>query len=70
MLSQLKLAILERFGPGRQYEAARRAGISESTLSRIVLGHREPSVEERRTIAKALQMPQRELFPEGERDAA
>jgi len=72
MLSQLKVAILEHFGPGRQYLAASEAGISESTLSRIILGRREASPSERRAIARALRRPQRDLFPgtEAREDAA
>ena len=69
MQVQLKVAIYEKFGPGRQYVAAQRAGLSESTLSRIVVGRREATPMERRALAKVLRMPQRELFPQ-ERPAA
>ena len=58
----LKTAILKKFGPGRQYVAAREAGISENALSRIVVGRREPTETERREIARALEVPDRELF--------
>ena len=64
MHADLKLAIFRKFGPGRQWQAARRADISESTLSRIIVGHRTPTAKERRALSRALRMPQRDLFPE------
>ena len=63
MRVQLKIAILKRFGAGRQYEAARQIGVSEATLSRIVVGRRDPTVDERRALARVLRVPQRDLFP-------
>ncbi len=70
MKTELKIAILEKFGPGRQYIAAQKAGISESRLSRIILGRREPTADERHAIAKALGIPPPEIFPQEEKPAA
>ena len=70
MLSQLKVAIWEKYGSGRQYLLARDARLSESTLSRIILARREASADERRAIAKALGVPQREIFPQEEKPAS
>ena len=66
MLIELKIAAMKRFGAGAQHELARRAGLSEPTLSRIINGRRQASLEERRAIARALRKPQRHLFPEPE----
>lgn len=63
MLSFLKVSICERYGPGRQYQAASDAGIPEGTLSRIVNGRKAPTPEERSALSSALGVPQRDLFP-------
>lgn len=46
-----------------QRELARRMGMDETRLSRIVSGKARLFPRERRAIAKALRLPQRVLFP-------
>jgi transcriptional regulator with XRE-family HTH domain len=55
----LKVAILRR---STQREISLAAGITEVKLSKIVNGA-DASPEERRALARALRVPQRELFP-------
>ena len=64
MRVQLKVQILRIYGVGGQWRLARQIGISESTLSRIVVGRRDPSPEERKAIANALGITAREVFRE------
>lgn len=59
----LKMAIFE--SPDTQTTVAKRAGLSESRLSRIIHGHSpEPSDDEKKAIAKALRRKVQELFAE------
>lgn len=58
----LVLAILDR--ETTQIEVARKAGIHESRLSRLVNGHDEPTADEKKAIAKALRTSIDQLFPE------
>lgn len=62
MRLRLKMEILKRFGPGRQYELARIVGLSESNLSRVVLARRDPTAREKRAIERVLGVPGDELF--------
>ena len=57
----LRIALIE--ARIHQYELARRSGISETNLSRILCGRREPTAEERHTLACALGKPESVLFP-------
>ncbi len=57
----LKLAI---WNSGKtQTVIAQKTGIHESKLSQIVRGHRPPSDDEQRAIARVLRVPVNELFP-------
>jgi transcriptional regulator with XRE-family HTH domain len=58
----LKIAIVE--SGKSQIDIAKATAIHESKLSRIVRGHDEPSLEEKKAIAKALRRPVDHLFPE------
>ena len=60
MNAKLKL-FLSRTGR-RQYEIAREIGLTENELSRIVRGRRPATPEERRRLAQALGLSERELF--------
>jgi len=63
---ELKTALLRAGVP--QYEIARRAGLDETALSRIVRGRRVPSADERGRLAAVLGVPESLLFgsqPEG-----
>lgn len=55
-----KFAILQKFGC--QADLAQAIGLSENTLSKIVVGRRQPSEDQARRIAEALQVPVEELF--------
>jgi transcriptional regulator with XRE-family HTH domain len=57
---RLKLAILGSKQPG--YKIAALAGISETQLSRIVQGRREPHFHEKAALARALNVSLNELF--------
>jgi transcriptional regulator with XRE-family HTH domain len=57
----LKLAILS--SGQTQTDIARKTGLTESRLSRIIRGHGDPTNEERRLIARALRSPMSRLFP-------
>jgi transcriptional regulator with XRE-family HTH domain len=46
----------------RQYDAARLLGITETRLSRIMCGRLEATEDEKRKLARLLQMPIGELF--------
>lgn len=60
MNGKLKMAILE--SGMAAYKLAQRVGISDSALSRIVHGRREPTALERQRIAKVLACREDELF--------
>lgn len=61
---RLKLAI---FTSGTsQTVVARKTGIDESRLSRIINGHAEPTPDEQKVLARALRKPVDELFPGSE----
>jgi len=60
-LNEKLLLEIKRQGLG-QYEVARKAGISENTLSKILRGHVEPAYHIKYRIARALQKPIKELF--------
>lgn len=67
----LKIMILERFG--NQANFGQQVGLREPKISRFIHGREEPKPEEKSIIAKALQIPEDELFPsraEGKRCAA
>lgn len=57
----LKLAILT--SGKTQTVIAKRAGMGDYRLSRIVRGHDEPYPGEKRRLAKVLRVPIRQLFP-------
>jgi len=57
---ELKNALLRSGAP--QYEIARRAGLNETALSRIVRGRRSATPDERQKLAKALGMDEAMLF--------
>lgn len=57
----LKMAIVASGTP--QHAIARKTGISETILSRIVQGRREPTQEQRRSLARALGRREEDLFP-------
>ena len=64
MNTALKLAVVASGVP--QHVIARRSGLGETVLSRIVQGRRDARHEERRSIAKALGRPVAELFDVGQ----
>lgn len=57
---KLKTLILEKFR--YQADLAKRAGIHETLLSRIVSGRRDPYPDEAQAIAEALDATVEELF--------
>lgn len=60
--TDLKMAI---FRSGlTQTEIAKRTGIYESRLSRIVRGHQDANDDEKRVLAKALKVKTDQLFAE------
>lgn len=59
MNTTLKLAILDR---STQTEVAKKAGLSESRLSRIIRGHYAPTDDEKKALARVLRKPVHELF--------
>jgi transcriptional regulator with XRE-family HTH domain len=62
MLSTLKTALtLERLS---QRSFARRVGIREETLSRVIHGRYRPSCDMKKKIAQGIGCPVQELFPE------
>lgn len=63
----LKLAILQ--SGEHQFEIADRAGLSVSSLSRIVRGHRPARPTERRRLAAVLHLKESRLFPKEKRPA-
>jgi ribosome-binding protein aMBF1 (putative translation factor) len=58
--TKLKLALLEH--GESQYAVARRLGVSETRLSRIVQGRLAPTPEERARLAEMLELDQDEVF--------
>ena len=61
--TKLKMAIVDKFGhPGGQQRLAEKLGISHSVLSGIVTGRLNPTDDERRNIAEAMRMAQKDLF--------
>ncbi len=56
----LKVLILDRFS--RQADFAEAVGINESRVSRIVRKRVSPTLEERRKISDALNVPENKLF--------
>ena len=60
----LVIAMLDR--EVTQIEVAKKAGLSESRLSRIVNGHDAPTRNEKESIAKALRRPVDAVFPSAE----
>jgi len=60
MYPNLKLQIFRR--AVRQNYLARELGIDESSLSKIIHGYREPSQEQRRSLALYLQVEEGWLF--------
>lgn len=59
---RLVIAILDR--DITQTEIAKKTGIHESRLSRIVNGHDEADDDEKKALAKVLRVPLDQLFPE------
>lgn len=58
----LKMAIV---ASGKtQIAIAKRIGLTEPQMSRIVHGHDEPSDETKKALARILRRPVHELFPE------
>ncbi len=62
MNTQLKIALLGR--ALRQFEVARRTGMSETRLSRIVQGRAEPTEAEKAALSRELGATPQDLFPE------
>jgi len=60
MRYQLKMAVVRLGVP--QYVVAKRAGLSETRLSRIVQGRLQPTPDERRRLARVLGASENELF--------
>ncbi|MBW1991842.1 MAG: helix-turn-helix transcriptional regulator [Deltaproteobacteria bacterium] len=58
---KLKFAIIEKYGS--QADFAKVMGLSESGLSRIIRGRREPEPELKETIARKLGVSPDEIFP-------
>ncbi len=56
----LKLAILKNFR--NQADFAKEVGLSETVLSRIIMGRRMPTPEQKRIIAEKLGASDYELF--------
>ncbi|MGA7743812.1 MAG: helix-turn-helix transcriptional regulator [Polyangia bacterium] len=67
-INKLRLALLEAGIP--HYIAAHMAGLSETVFSRIVVGRRVPTPDERARIAEALQRSEAELFADTTRQNA
>ena len=60
--SALKLAIL--YSGLKQIDVAKRAGIHESRLSKIVRGHDDATESEKRRLARVLRTSIADLFPD------
>lgn len=60
----LKTAIMQ--AETTQIVIATKTGIHESRVSQIIRGHREPSDDEKRAIAKVLRRSVHDLFPSSE----
>ena len=60
--AELRDAIFRSGKP--QIEIARRTGIDETKLSKIVRGWRDPSPKEVRALSRVLRVPASQLFPE------
>ncbi len=60
MNAKLKLEIAQ--SGKRQYEIARKAGLNETELSRIVRGRRLPTADERQRLASVLSVAEVDLF--------
>lgn len=58
----LKLAILA--SGMTQLEVAAKVGLAQSVLNMIVNGHKEPSPEQARELARVLRKAQRDIFVE------
>jgi transcriptional regulator with XRE-family HTH domain len=52
-----------------QLTVAKRAGMHESKLSRIIRGHDEATVEEKKAIARAVRRPVDHCFPPSDSEA-
>lgn len=63
MNTNLKTLILER--RLRQYDLARRLGLTETRFSRIVNEREEPDAAVKAALAKLLDVPAAHIFPEG-----
>jgi transcriptional regulator with XRE-family HTH domain len=57
----LKISILQKFL--YQADFAKAVGVNETVLSRIVKGRREPTPEQKSKMARILEVPRDELFP-------
>lgn len=57
-----RLAVALAVSDVTQRQIADRCGLTEDTVSRIVLGRRAPTDEQRKAIAKVLGVPVGELF--------
>lgn len=58
----LKVAIIQ--SKFRQIDVAAKAGINNSKFSHIILGRAEPTIDEKKAIAKVLKRPIADLFPD------
>jgi plasmid maintenance system antidote protein VapI len=67
VLLALKMALMRR--GGRQYDAARLLGITDTRMSRIICGRLEATDEEKKRLAQLLQTPVEELFADAKPDA-
>lgn len=70
-MNQLNLALKAAFWKRRKSQVAvmHETGISESRLSRIIHGHQQPTLEEKKALAKALKSTVADLFPDSNREA-
>jgi transcriptional regulator with XRE-family HTH domain len=59
-ITKLRLRLLEK--GLSQREVARRAGLKEGLMSLIINGHYIPDERQKTQIAKAIQLPEDELF--------
>jgi len=60
----LRHAILDRFGPQGQWRCGAAADISETVMSAIVNGRREPTAAQEARLADALGCDVGEIFPD------
>ena len=61
MNNLLKAKIIEKFG--KQWLFARKIGIHESVLSKIISGCKPPSKDQKKMIAKGLRCNEKDIFP-------